>query len=386
MMRASILLMVGYLVLFLTAVAVAQQTDYKPEERHEPKPMHEPDHLRDVEAQLVEELEQLHRKMEGIKPDSPGAEELKHHAHKLMEQLENVRQEMHHQEPGPQHPNPERHELERVLQKYKHELERLRRDHAGDPRIHELEQKVDHLRRELEGHSGTEPMHQPDRPPMNEPTGPTMHHTLKIFHLEHAPADHIAGIVEHFGGPGAVIVPEPRTNTIIVRAEAYIVDQIHEIIEHIDAPRSAVWQRLAEQEMEHELRMLKMKSKLKQHMAELEHSDWEHNVDYDGDEPTLHLTMRSGEEGLELFLQDAQVSVEELHERLRHVDVPDEWMLLLHVDGEVDEEFIHHMLETAEEMGFRKVKVEHRKQREMDHAEAEREMDHGEGHAEESEH
>lgn len=362
--------MVSCLVLALVSVAVAQQPDYMPGEWPKAKKMTKAKAdigLKELEAELADQLAEVHNKLEKMGPESDDAEEAQKHAHMLMGKLEAVRREMGQVE--------QRSELEMVLKKHVAELAQMREHNPDSPQIRELEEKIEHLERELKADQKRKPRKMAARPRMDL--------VLKIFQIEHAPADHILEVVEPFAGEGSVVSADPRTNILIVRAHPHFVEEIHEIIKHIDRSASPVWRRLAEQEMERELQMAEMRMMIERHRYELENrifddehmehdeEDTEHDEEGVDEHPTVHITVRPGEEGMEFFLQEERVSTEQLHERLDAIDVPAEWRLLLHVWGEVSEEMIHHMLETAEEQGFREIKVEHRKMRVKEEHEAE---------------
>jgi biopolymer transport protein ExbD len=81
-----------------------------------------------------------------------------------------------------------------------------------------------------------------------------------------------------------------------------------------------------------------------------------------------HVTVRAGETGEpQIFFREERVSTEQLHEVLH--DLGDERLLLIHVRGEVSEELVHSIMETAKSTGIQRIKVEHikhKKQAERD--------------------
>ncbi len=76
----------------------------------------------------------------------------------------------------------------------------------------------------------------------------------------------------------------------------------------------------------------------------------------------VHVTVRAGETGEpQIFFREKQVSVEQLREVLH--DLGDEQLLLIHVRGEVSEELVHSIMETAKGAGIQRIKVEHIKRK-----------------------
>lgn len=76
----------------------------------------------------------------------------------------------------------------------------------------------------------------------------------------------------------------------------------------------------------------------------------------------VHVTVRAAEMGdPQIFFREERVSLEQLHEVLH--DLGDEQLLLIHVRGEISEELIHHIMETARDAGIQRIKVEHIKRK-----------------------
>jgi biopolymer transport protein ExbD len=63
-----------------------------------------------------------------------------------------------------------------------------------------------------------------------------------------------------------------------------------------------------------------------------------------------------------MFFRERRVSMERLREALRGLG--SEHLLLIHVRGEISEELVHHIMETAKDVGIQRIKVEHIKRKE----------------------
>ena len=74
----------------------------------------------------------------------------------------------------------------------------------------------------------------------------------------------------------------------------------------------------------------------------------------------VHITVRATETGKpQIFFREERVSTEQLHEVLHDLEDPHEQLLFIHVRGEVSEELVHHIIETAKSAGIDRFKKEH---------------------------
>lgn len=186
----------------LTQLAIAKQPEYLEEEEH-PRRSQE-SMLRKKMEEVREEIDKLNEKLKANIE----------HLHELEKELSRMPVEKRIRE------------LEESIMDAKAKVEHLKEIHAPEEKIEQLVRKIEEWKRELEE------LHRP------EPKFPHPERRVIVIHLEHAPADYLAEIIEDFLTPDGVVRADMRTNSLIIRDVEPDLRDIEMIIHELDRPES----------------------------------------------------------------------------------------------------------------------------------------------------
>jgi len=123
-------------------------------------------------------------------------------------------------------------ELKEAINDAKAKIEDMKRKHAPEEEIYQLIKQVEKWKRDLEK------LHRPERELFDEHVPPPERHArVMVIHLEHAPAEYIAEIVEDFLTPeDGIVRADERTNSLIIRDIEPSLHDTEMIIRELDRP------------------------------------------------------------------------------------------------------------------------------------------------------
>ncbi len=346
MQKISRLVILGIFgIVCLTMSVSAQEPDYmrsEPAERNirpsldNDSPMLEVDVVRTNEsrrreAELVEELSRLNRKAEEFAPDTPDGRKLREKIDLLSRKLRKVR--------------------------------------VGSQR--QMRQQRSH-----------------------KPAPPRGRQQLKVFPLEHVPAEHAMEIVEPFAGKDAIVIGDPWANILLIRTQPQFFRDVEDIIRYIDVPERRPERTMGccqrEREGPEHPRRPEWDERERQgpprrpewdEREKHEQGRWEPPRRPEWDErerqgpprrqewaerehrPTMRLFIQEADDGAEIFFKERPISLEQLQKQFQHLDDPHKWALSIRVRGEAPDELLEKIHRMAREKGIEKIEVEALKER-----------------------
>lgn len=177
----------------------------------------QPEYLEDKEHPRRSMESILRRKMEEVRGEidrlNKKLKENISHLHELEKELRRVPIEKRIQD------------LKKSLADAKNKLEDLKREHAPEEKIRRVVRQIEVWKRELE-----EVLHRPEH------EFPQAKSQIMIIRLEHAPADHIAELVEGFLTHEGLVKADMRTNSLIIREVEPNLQDLERIIHELDQP------------------------------------------------------------------------------------------------------------------------------------------------------
>lgn len=254
-------------------------------------------------------------------------------------------------------PNPRQEAVVRELEQLKR---KLRDAEPESPGRSEMERRRDELSGRLRAERSDEPRQpneqfQPDRSqrgrqPQPSPRAPRTRMELRVYALEHVPAEHAAEIVNALVGMDSIVVPDWWSGKLFVRAQTQYLQEIEEILHHLDVPP----RHRPEGEMG---RRSEQRS---------EEREWREDGRPSGEDregPIFSITIGASKENdAEVLFRESPITRDELAERLSHLDEPGSWTLRIHVLGDIPEEMLRDVVEEIEEVarakGIHRLEIE----------------------------